>query len=118
MAHWEREVRSLLRPSGHLHLVLVGTALHNTLPRTRVSEIREPSVILAVVGNMPDGREVEESGSVFIYRELERNTASAVDSVHGSLLTLRHIFPIHGDFFLEISQLSALLPTATKVRTN
>ncbi|KAH9020037.1 hypothetical protein EDB85DRAFT_541721 [Lactarius pseudohatsudake] len=53
---------------------------------------------------MPVGRAVEESGSVFIYREPEHETASVV--VHGSLL-LQHIFPIHEDFSLEISQHSA-----------
>jgi hypothetical protein len=67
MAHWEREVRSLLRPSEHLRLILVGTTLLNNLPRTRVSETREPSVILAVVGNLPVGLEVEESGRSIFY---------------------------------------------------
>ncbi|KAH9077846.1 hypothetical protein EDB83DRAFT_1525620 [Lactarius deliciosus] len=111
MAHWVREVRSQLRPSEHLRLILVGTALLNNSPRTRVPKAhwqREPSVILAVVGrHMPVGRAVEESGSVFIYREPEHDTASVV--VHSSLL-LQHIFPIHEDFSLEISQHSALLP--------
>ncbi len=130
MAHWEREVRSLLRPSEHLHPILVGTALLNNLPRTRVPKTREPSVILAVVGHISVDR-VEESGrsmfrtsvplfctellvkSVFIYREPEHNTASAV--VHGSLLTLQHIFPIHGGFSLEISQFSAPPPAGPDV---
>ena len=60
--HWGREVRSLLRPSEHLHLILVGTAL--ILPRTRVPNSREPSAILAVVGHMPvaSDRAVEDSG--------------------------------------------------------
>lgn len=106
MAHWVREVRSQLRPSEHLRLILVGTALLNNLPRTRVPKTqRELSVILAVVGHhMSVGRAVEESGSVFIYREPEHETASVV--VHGPLL-LQHIFPIHEDFSLEISQHSA-----------
>ena len=62
MVHWEREVRSLLRPSEHLHLILVGAAL--ILPRTRVPNSREPSAILAVVGHMPvaSDRAVEDSG--------------------------------------------------------
>ncbi|KAH9171822.1 Endonuclease/exonuclease/phosphatase [Lactarius sanguifluus] len=103
MTHWVREVRSQLRPSEHLRLILVGTALLNNPPRTRVPKTqREPSVILAVVS-----RAVEESGSVFIYREPEHDIASVV--VHGSLL-LQHIFPIHEDFSLEISQHSALPP--------
>lgn len=67
MAHWEREVRSLLRPSEHLRLILVGTALLNNLPRTRIPKTREPFVILAVVGNLPVGREVEESGRSIFY---------------------------------------------------
>ncbi|KAH8997936.1 DNase I-like protein [Lactarius akahatsu] len=106
MAHWVREVRSQLRPSEHLRLILVGTVLLNNLPRIRVPKTqREPSVILAVVGHhMSVGRAVEESGSVFIYREPEHEIASVV--VHGSLL-LQHIFPIHEDFSLEISQHSA-----------
>ncbi|KAH9000715.1 DNase I-like protein [Lactarius hatsudake] len=106
MAHWMREVRSQLRPSEHLRLILVGTALLNNLPRTRVPKTqREASVILAVVGHhMSIGRAVEESGSVFIYREPNHETASVV--VHASLL-LQHIFPIHEDFSLEISQHSA-----------
>lgn len=62
MAHLEREVRSLLRPSEHLHFILVGTALLNDLPRTRVPKTGEPSVVLAVVGHVPVGRDVEESG--------------------------------------------------------
>jgi hypothetical protein len=62
MVHWEREVRSLLRPSEHLHLIIVGTALN--LPRTRVPNSREPPAILAVVGHMPaaSDRAVEDSG--------------------------------------------------------
>ncbi|KAI9459235.1 DNase I-like protein [Lactarius psammicola] len=113
MAHWEREVRSLLRPSEHLHPILVGTALLDNLPRTGDPKTwRGPSVILAVVGHTSVDRAVEESGSVFIYREPEHNTASAV--VQGSL-TLQYIFPIHGGFSLEISQLSALPPAGPDV---
>ena len=63
MVHWERQVRSLLRPSEHLNLVLVGTALLDNLPRT----CGPKSVILAVVGNMPAGLEVEESGRSIFY---------------------------------------------------
>lgn len=67
MVHWEREVRSLLRPSGHLHLLLVGTALPYNLARADVPHTRGPSVILAVVGHMPVGRAVEDSGRSMLY---------------------------------------------------
>ena len=67
MVHWEREVRSLLRPSGHLHLLLVGTALPNNLATAHIPHTRGPSVILAVVGHMPVGRAVEDSGRSMLY---------------------------------------------------
>jgi hypothetical protein len=63
MVHWRHEVRSLLRPSEHLHLLLVGTAFPNNLPRTHApNNTLGPSVFLAVVGHMPVGRAVEDSG--------------------------------------------------------
>ena len=61
--HWKHKVRSMLRPSEHLHLVLDGTAFPNNLRKTHVpNNTLEPSVLLAVVGHMPVGRAVEDSG--------------------------------------------------------
>ena len=124
MAHWDREVRSLLRPTEHLRLILVGTASLNH-PRIRFPKTKEPPpVILAVVGHTSMNHAAESGRSMFytsktilcaellaksvlIYREPDRNTGSA--TVHGYLM-LQHIFPIHGGFSLSISQLSVLPP--------
>lgn len=76
MAHWGRDVRSLLRPSEHLLLVLEGSSLPHASGRAESEDSKapppisseeanmgsseEPRVILAVVGHMNQAK--EESG--------------------------------------------------------
>ncbi|KAI0258569.1 Endonuclease/exonuclease/phosphatase [Gloeopeniophorella convolvens] len=110
MSHWQHDVRSLLRPSEHVHLILEGTSspekdLSQAATQASLSEINlasseEWGVVLAVVGHVEQAS--GETGSVFIYKD---ETASSM-TTHRSSLTLQHAFPIHGDFSLSISQLA------------
>ncbi|KAI0292853.1 hypothetical protein BC826DRAFT_1105265 [Russula brevipes] len=112
MVHWEHDVRSLLRPSEYLLLVLEGSHLrHHDLERDSKapsptsfndadmeSSYEESRVILAIVGHM--SRATGESGSVFLYTENKAASRVASDLP----LVLQHTFAVHAEFSLEISQ--------------
>ncbi|KAF8491842.1 DNase I-like protein, partial [Russula emetica] len=117
MVHWERDVRSLLRPSEHLLLILEGAFLRHGLKgdseassptfvgdASLGSSSEEPRVILAIVVHVDHA--IGESGSVFLYTEVD----SASEAFHGYPLVLQHTFAIHAEFSLDISQLASPPP--------
>ena len=113
MVHWEREVRSLLRPSGHLHLLLVGTALPTNLGRAHIPHTREPSVILAVVGHMPIGRAVEDSGRSMLYIYILMLCAELVVKVcsyteYPSVVQAHQLsmVPLHSNIYSQFMEIS------------
>jgi hypothetical protein len=134
MGHWKHNVRSLLRPSEHLLLILKGSFPRHGLERD--SEVSPPTfvsdtspgsfsedtrVILAIVVHVDHA--IGESGrliisaslhfpvlntfrSVFLYTEVD----SASETSHVYPLALEHTFAIHGEFSLDISQLASPTP--------
>ncbi|KAI0061131.1 DNase I-like protein [Artomyces pyxidatus] len=113
----DRVLRSLLRPSEFVRVILEGRSVPRreeadseakeadaTLDEKAVVDQGEYDVLLAVVGHLD--KVTGESGSVFIYREEDPSSSGR------RTLILQHIFPIHKDFSLGISQLDPQNDTA------